>query len=170
MTVGRICVSAGSDAVGEAFVDFQHAAKSLKRRGVVLAIASKNDESVALEAMRSHPEMVLREDDFVAWRINWQDKAKNIAEIARELNLGLQSVVFIDDNPVERARVREALPEVLVPEWPEDKLLYASTLRSLGCFDAPALSREDAERTELYAAERKRETLRVQVQSRSTNG
>jgi len=155
----------GHDAVGEAFVDFQQAAKSLKRRGVVLAIASKNDESVALEAMRSHPEMVLREDDFVAWRINWQDKAKNIAEIARELNLGLQSVVFIDDNPVERARVRDALPEVLVPEWPEDKLLYASTLRSLGCFDAPARSREDAERTELYSAERKRETLRVQVES-----
>ncbi len=155
----------GHDSVGEAFVDFQRAAKNLKRRGVVLAIASKNDESVALEAMRSHPEMVLREDDFVAWRINWQDKARNIAEIATELNLGLQSVVFIDDNPVERARVRETLPEVLVPEWPEDKLLYASTLRALRCFDAPSVSKEDLERTEMYTAERKRETLRVEVGS-----
>jgi len=155
----------GHDSVGEAFVDFQRAAKQLKRRGVVLAIASKNTESVALEASRQHPEMVLREDDFVAWRINWQDKARNIAEIASELNLGLQSVVFIDDNPVERARVRETLPEVLVPEWPEDKLLYASTLRALRCFDAPAVSKEDLERTEMYTAERKRETLRVEVGS-----
>ncbi len=155
----------GHDSVGEAFVDFQHAAKNLKRRGIVLAIASKNTESVALEAIRSHPEMVLKEDDFVAWRINWQDKARNIAEIATELNLGLQSVVFIDDNPVERARVREALPEVFVPEWPEDKLLYASTLRALRCFDAPSLSKEDMERTELYTAERKREALKVDVGS-----
>jgi FkbH-like protein len=155
----------GHDSVGEAFVDFQHAAKNLKRRGVVLAIASKNDEAVALEAIRSHSEMVLREDDFVAWRINWQDKARNIADLASELNLGLQSVVFIDDNPVERARVREALPEVFVPEWPEDKLLYASTLRALRCFDTPSLSKEDLERTELYTAERKRESLRVEVGS-----
>ncbi len=155
----------GHDSVGEAFVDFQHAARDLKRRGVVLAIVSKNEESVALEAIRSHPEMVLKVDDFVGFRINWQDKAKNIAELAAELNLGLQSVVFIDDNPVERARVREELPEVFVPEWPEDKLLYASTLRALRCFDAPVLSREDQDRTELYAAERQRETLRVQVGS-----
>jgi FkbH-like protein len=155
----------GHDSLGEAFVDFQRAAKDLKRRGVVLAIASKNEESIAFEAMQSHPEMILRREDFVAWRINWQDKARNIAEIATELNLGLQSVVFIDDNPVERARVREELPEVFVPEWPEDKLLYASTLRGLRCFDAPALSREDAERTQLYSAERQRETLRVQVGS-----
>ncbi len=155
----------GHDSVGEAFVDFQRTAKNLKRRGVVLAIASKNTESVALEAIRSHPEMVLKEDDFVAWRINWQDKARNIAEIASELNLGLQSVVFIDDNPVERARVREALPEVFVPEWPDDKLLYASTLSALRCFDAPSLSKEDLERTELYTAERKREASRVEVGS-----
>jgi FkbH-like protein len=155
----------GHDSVGEAFVDFQRAVKDLKRRGVVLAIASKNEESVALEAMRLHPEMVLRQEDFVAWRINWQDKARNIAELTAELNLGLQSVVFLDDNPVERARVREELPEVFVPDWPEDKLLYASTLRALRCFDAPALSREDMERTEMYAAERQRETLRVEVGS-----
>jgi FkbH-like protein len=155
----------GHDSVGEAFVDFQRAAKSLKRRGIVLAIASKNDESVALEAIGKHPEMVLRQDDFVAWRINWSDKARNIAEIAAELNLGLQSVVFLDDNPVERARVREALPEVFVPDWPEDKLLYASALRALRCFDAPAVSREDLERTEQYLAERQRESLRVEVGS-----
>lgn len=155
----------GHDSVGEAFVDFQRAAKALTRRGVVLGIVSKNEESVALEAIRSHPEMVLREADFVGWRINWQDKARNVAELAQELNLGLQSVVFIDDNPVERARVREALPEVLVPDWPEDKRLYPSALRALRCFDAPALSREDAERTQLYASEKKREALKRDVGS-----
>jgi len=155
----------GHDAVGEAFVDFQRAAKQLTRRGVVLGVASKNTESVALQAMTEHPEMVLRPDDFVALKINWSDKARNIAEMAEELNLGLQSVVFIDDNPVERARVREALPEVLVPEWPEDKLLYPSAMLSLGHFDAPTVSREDVERTAMYASERKRDTLKQSVGS-----
>jgi FkbH-like protein len=155
----------GHDGEGEAFVDFQRAAKALKQRGIALAIVSKNEESVALEAIRKHPEMVLREEDFVAWRINWSDKARNLAEIATELNLGLQSVVFIDDNPVERARVREALPEVLVPEWPVDKLLYPSTLLGLRCFDAASFTREDAERTQLYAAEKKRDALLHQVGS-----
>jgi FkbH-like protein len=155
----------GHDSLGESFVEFQRAIKQLKRRGIVLALVSKNTESVALDAIRNHPEMILREEDFVGWRINWQDKARNIAELVAELNLGLSAAVFIDDNPVERARVREALPDVLVPEWPEDKLLYASTFRALRCFDAPALSREDAERTALYAAERKRESLKVEVGS-----
>lgn len=155
----------GHDPVGEAFVDFQVAIKQLTRRGIVLALCSKNTESVALEAIASHPEMVLKQGDFVGWRINWSDKARNIADLAAELNLGLQSVVFIDDNPVERARVREALPEVLVPEWPEDKLLYPSAFRALTCFDVPVLSREDAERTALYAAERQRDVLRESVGS-----
>ncbi len=155
----------GHDGIGEAFVDFQRAVKSLKRRGIVLGIVSKNEESVALEAIRRHPEMVLREEDFVGWKINWTDKAKNIVDLTTELNLGLQSVVFIDDNPVERARVREALPEVLVPDWPEDKFLYASAFHRLRCFDAPQASKEDVERTEMYTQERKREELQRQVGS-----
>ena len=155
----------GHDGAGEAFVDFQHAIRALRSRGIVLGIVSKNTESVALEAIRSHPQMVLRTDDFVGWRINWSDKAQNIADLASELNLGLQSVVFIDDNPVERARVREALPEVFVPEWPEDTLLYTERLQSLRCFDMPAISKEDAERTALYAAERARDTERTTVGS-----
>ena len=155
----------GHDALGESFVDFQRAVKALTRRGVVLGIVSKNEESTALEAIRSHPEMVLREGDFVGWRINWRDKAQNIVDLAADLNLGLQSVVFIDDNPVERARVRDMLPEVLVPEWPEDKLLYKSALLGLRCFDTPSLSKEDAERTQLYAAEKQRDRLQQQVGS-----
>ena len=155
----------GHDGVGESFVDFQRAVKALTARGIVLAIVSKNTESVALEAIDNHPQMVLRRTDFVGWRINWHDKAQNIADLAVELNLGLQSVVFIDDNPVERARVREALPEVFVPEWPEDTLLYTERLQALRCFDAPAISREDAERTALYAAERERGAVRANVGS-----
>jgi FkbH-like protein len=155
----------GHDALGESFVDFQRAVKALTRRGIVLGIVSKNEEATALEAIRSHPEMVLREGDFVGWRINWKDKAQNIVDLAQDLNLGLQSVVFIDDNPVERARVRDMLPEVLVPEWPEDKLLYKSALLGLRCFDTPSLSKEDAERTQLYAAEKARDRLQQQVGS-----
>jgi FkbH-like protein len=155
----------GHDSVGEAFVDFQRALRSLKRRGILLALVSKNDEASALEAIRRHGEMVLKEADFVGWRINWKDKATNIADLVASLNLGLQSAVFIDDNPFERARVREALPDVFVPEWPDDKLAYAKTLLALRCFDAPTLSAEDAARTEMYASDRKRDELRAQVGS-----
>src|SRR5580704_284191 len=155
----------GHDYLGEAFVDFQKALKSLRNRGVLLAIASKNEESVALEALSKHPEMVLRPEDFAAWRINWNDKAANIVELAAELNLGLQSAVFIDDNPVERARVREALPEVHVPDWPEDKTLFASRFLELDCFDSPYPTAEDAARNQLYADERQRARSRKTVNS-----
>jgi FkbH-like protein len=155
----------GHDFRGEAFVDFQRALMALKQSGVLLALTSKNEESVALTAIREHPEMILREADFVAWRINWRDKAQNITEIANELNLGLQSVVFIDENPVERERVRTALPEVLVPEWPGDPMRYVSALQRLTCFDRPLLTREDGARTELYAAERERDTLKRSLNS-----
>lgn len=155
----------GHDAAGEAFVDFQRGLKALKNRGVLLGIVSKNEEGVALEAIDRHPEMVLRRDDFSGWRIDWGDKARNIADLVAELNLGLQSVVFIDDNPAERARVREALPEVLVPDWPEDKLLYRRALSELACFDVPSISQEDLERTGMYVAERKRAEAQRQVGS-----
>jgi FkbH-like protein len=153
----------GHDPVGEALVDFQRELKALTRRGVVLAIVSKNDESVALEAIRRHPEMVLRADDFAAWRINWHDKAANIVDVVEELSLGLDSVVFIDDSPVERARVRDALPDVLVPEWPADRRLYPDALRSLDCFDKPTISDEDRHRSGMYVTERRRAELKQEA-------
>jgi FkbH-like protein len=131
----------------------------------VLGLVSKNEESTALEAIRKHPAMVLREEDFVAHRINWQDKARNVADLAAELNLGLQSVVFIDDNPVERARVREALPEVLVPEWPADALRYPQALLELDCFDIPSVTEEDLRRSEMYRTERARSAAQADVGS-----
>jgi FkbH-like protein len=155
----------GHDSVGEAFVEFQKALLQLTSRGVLLAIVSKNDEAVALEAMDRHDAMVLRPADFVGWRINWDDKAANIASLVAELNLGLQSVVFIDDNPHERERVRLALPEVLVPDWPEEPTAYPRALRALGCFDQPAVTAEDSNRTALYASERQRENLLASIGS-----
>jgi FkbH-like protein len=155
----------GHDPIGEALVDFQRKLKALANRGILLAVASKNDEAVALEAIRSHPEMVLRLDDLAGWRINWSDKAANIAALVEDLGLGLQSAVFIDDQPHERARVAEALPEVLVPDWPADKLLYGRALDALDCFDAPALTGEDRARSGMYRAERHRRALQTEVSS-----
>ena len=155
----------GIDPIGEAFRDFQRGLKALKQRGVLLGIVSKNEESTALEAIRSHPEMVLRPDDFAGWRINWGDKAQNIVDLVAELNLGLQSAVFIDDSPAERSRVREAFPEVLVPEWPSSPMDYTAALHRLRCFDTPLASLEDRVRTEMYVTERRRREVRAQVAS-----
>lgn len=150
----------GHDPLGEAFADFQRELKALTRRGIVLAIASKNDEQRALETIENHPEMILCKGDFAAWRINWDDKAKNIAELAAELNLGLKAAVFIDDNPLERARIRDVFPEVYVPEWPKEKMLYASTLLGMSCFDSVHISEEDLQRSKMYATERNRREAR----------
>ncbi|MGE5257301.1 MAG: HAD-IIIC family phosphatase [Hyphomicrobiales bacterium] len=158
-------VLGGHHHLGEAYVDFQRALKSMKNRGILLAIASKNEEPAALEAIRNHPEMVLTLEDFAGWRINWQDKVQNIIELMTTLNLGPQSAVFIDDNPAERARVRESLPEVLVPDWPNDPLYYPSSLLSLRCFEMPSLSREDLSRTALYLSENQRQELKTSVRS-----
>jgi FkbH-like protein len=155
----------GHSPIGESFVAFQRALKRLTNRGIVLAVVSKNTETIALEAIDRHPEMVLRRGDFVAWRINWQDKAGNIESLVSELNLGLESVVFIDDNPAERARVREALPKVLVPEWPQDTLLYEQALSELACFDTATVSAEDRARTRSYVSEREREAVKQSAQS-----
>src|SRR5579863_771477 len=130
--------------------------KGLRARGILLAISSKNDETLALSVLESHPAMVLRKGDFVAWRINWDDKAKNIAAIAEELNLGLDSFVFLDDSPQERDQVRQILPQVLTPDLPKSPSELAPFLNSLNCFETSGLRKEDLERTEMYQAERER--------------
>ena len=156
----------GHDHVGEAYLEFQRCLKALTDRGVQLAIVSKNDERVALEAIDRHPEMQLKRQDFAGWRINWSDKAQNIVNLVEELRLGIDSVVFIDDNPAERARVREAFEDrVLVPEWPADPSEYSTALLELQCFDTPIVSTEDRARTEMYAAERERHEAYEEVGS-----
>ena len=157
----------GHDHLGEAFRDFQIQIKSLKNQGIILALVSKNDETIAIEAINSHPEMVLSMEDFVTHRINWEDKAKNIVDIAHELNLGLQSVVFFDDSPFERARVQEMLPEVLVPELPKDPEDYNTFLSKLRCFDKIYITEEDKIRGKLYKSESKRTKLKRKLKSLS---
>ena len=155
----------GHDYLGEAFKDFQTQIKSLKNQGMVLALVSKNEETTAIEAIKKHPEMVLTMKDFVSYRINWEDKAKNILDIAKELNLGLQSTVFFDDSPFERARVREVLPEVLVPDLPQDPCDYISFLSKLRCFDKNHITEEDKVRSNLYQSENQRTKLKKEIKS-----
>lgn len=146
----------GHDAIGEAYRDFQQGVLSLMRKGVAIGVISKNEESVALQAIDGHPEMLIRSSMLAGWRINWHDKAQNITELVSELNLGMDSVVFVDDNPAERGRVSEALPQVLVPEWPKDPTLYRHALERLSCFDAAKLTDDDRLRSSAYVANRLR--------------
>lgn len=155
----------GHDAVGEAYAHFQRTLKSYKNRGIILGIVSKNDEAVALDAISQHPEMVLKRNDFAGIRVNWDDKAANIVSLMKELNLGLDSAVFIDDNPAERDRIRKALPDVLVPEWPENPMLYTRSLLALDCFDSIFIAEEDRQRAEMYANEVRRRELRTEIQN-----
>lgn len=155
-----------SNHIGEAFVDFQLALKKLKSAGILLAICSKNDEEIALEAIEKHTEMVLKEEDFVTHRINWKDKSDNIISIAEELNIGLQSIVFIDDSPAEQDQVRKQLSEVMVPEWPKDPAYYCGALNELKIFDSTSISVEDRQKTDLYKIEQKRQEYKVNVTSK----
>lgn len=147
------------NATGEAFAAFQHYVKSLKERGIILAVCSKNNQENALEPFKQHPDMVLKEDDISCFIANWDDKATNIRRIASDLNIGLDSLVFFDDNPVERGIVRQYVPEVAVVEVPEDPAHYVRCLASTGYFDAVSFSADDQNRTNQYIANRQRQTL-----------
>ncbi len=147
-------------AAGEAFVAFQRYARELGRRGVILAVCSKNDAANALEPFAQHPDMVLRRDDIACFVANWNDKAANLRRIANELNIGLDALVFVDDNPAERALVRRELPMVAVPEVTDDPESFIAALVAGGYFEAVALTDEDRARTALYAGNQAREALR----------
>lgn len=138
--------------LGEAYLALQRYALELKTRGVILAVCSKNDTTVARSAFTDHPQMLLKEHDFAIFVANWDDKASNIRHIANSLNIGLDAIVFVDDNPAERAIVRALLPEVAVPELPADPALVADTIAAAGYFDAVHLNPEDVHRSAQYAA------------------
>jgi FkbH-like protein len=152
-------------AVGEAHLALQRYAKQLKERGVILAVCSKNDPKIAEAVFYEHPEMLLRRSDIAAFLANWDDKAENLKAIAARLNIGIDSLVFVDDNPVERARIRQSLPMVAVPELPDDAAHYVRCLSDAGYFEAVAFTSEDQQRAELYAANAEREALLGSAQS-----
>ena len=151
------------DPTGEAYLSVQRAALELRRRGVLLAVSSKNEDATARLPFQQHPEMLLTEGDIAAFHANWADKARNIQTIAAELSLGLESMVFLDDNPVERGLVRRLLPQVAVPELPEDPALYARTLAAAGYFEAVEFSAEDRQRATYYQHNVKRLELQAQA-------
>ncbi len=137
-------------ARGEAHLALQHYARDLKERGVVLAVCSKNDPDIASSAVEEHPEMILRLKDFACFAANWQPKPENLRMIAAKLNIGIDSLVFVDDNPAERAAVREALPMVAVPELPEDAAGYVECIAQAGYFETSAFTSDDRERAQRY--------------------
>ena len=140
----------GHNINGEAFKDFQLKLKALKNSGIQLAICSKNEQSNVLDAFKKNPNMVLKINDFAAWRINWDDKAKNINEIISELNLTNDAAIFIDDSKAERDRVKGSLKGIEVPDWPVDPTRYVTKLQSLGCFNSQNFTYEDKNRTKFY--------------------
>ncbi len=146
---------------GEAFLAVQRYALGLARRGIILAVCSKNDEANALLPFEQHPEMILKRTDISCFVANWNDKASNLREIARQLNIGLDALVFVDDNPFERNIVRRELPMVAVPELPDDPAFFPEFISAAGYFEALHLTQEDLERTQLYQANSKREQMRA---------
>jgi FkbH-like protein len=149
-------IQIGPEHPGSAYLNLQRAILDLYNRGVILAICSKNNPDDALEALTRHRGMLLRPHHFAALRINWEDKARNLREIAAELNLGLDSLAFLDDNPAERARIAQEIPEIQVIDLPEDPKRFADTLRDCAYFERLSLSSEDRERGRYYAGERQR--------------
>jgi FkbH-like protein len=158
-------IQIGDLGIGKAFSEFQLWVKKLKNRGIIIAICSKNTESVAIEPFKKHPDMVLKMEDISVFVANWENKADNLRHIQNVLNIGFDSMVFIDDNPFERNIVRENLPDVCVPELPEDPADYLEYLYSLNLFETISYSNEDAERTKKYQIESKR----VSAQKKYTN-
>jgi FkbH-like protein len=137
---------------GEAFLAIQQMALALRQRGIILAVCSKNDEDVARVPFRDHPDMALRDEHIAVFVANWGDKAANLRAIASALNIGLDALVFLDDNPVERAQVRRELPMVAVPELPDDPALYPRALAAAGYFEAIAFAEDDRVRADAYRA------------------
>lgn len=160
-------IEVGSLGMGKAFTMLQKWAKQLQLRGILLAVCSKNTEEVAKAPFELHPEMVLRLEDISIFVANWNDKASNIKFIQSNLNIGFDSMVFIDDNSFERELVRKALPQVCVPELPEDPADYVDFLAGLNLFEPGILSALDSERTKMIQKEIERNELKNQFSDES---
>lgn len=145
--------------LGKAFSEIQEWLKKLKNRGIIIAVCSKNDETKAKEVFEKNPEMILSLDDISVFIANWETKADNIRKIQSILNIGFDSMVFLDDNPFERAFVKDNIPEITVPDLPQDPAEYLEYLYSLNLFETASFSSEDLHRAELYQVDAKRTLL-----------
>ena len=146
-------IEIGELGMGHAFDSLQRWAKELKQRGILLAVCSKNEADTAKRPFREHPEMILKLEDIAVFVANWDNKVDNIKQIQATLNIGFDTMVLLDDNPFERNLVRELLPELTVPELPEDPAMFVSYLRSLNLFETASFSEEDLQRTNQYQVE-----------------
>ncbi len=155
-------IQIGELGLGHAFSAFQSWLKEMKNRGIILCVCSKNNEPAAREPFEKHPEMVLKLEDISVFVANWEDKAGNIRHIQSVLNIGMDSLVFLDDNPFERSVVRSLIPNITVPELPENPEEYVDYLRSLNLFETASYSEEDKLRTQQYRAEAQRVSLQSQ--------
>ena len=158
-------IQLGGLGIGKAFTEFQHWVKKLQQRGIIVCVCSKNTASVAKEPFERHPDMVLRLKDIAVFMANWEDKRNNIRQIQQILNIGFDSMVFLDDNPLERDMVRNRIPNISVPDLPEDPAEYLECLYALGLFETASYSSEDTARTEQY----QRESERVAAQQSFDN-
>lgn len=145
--------------IGKAFTEFQMWIKKLKQRGIIICVASKNNEETAKEPFEKHPDMVLRLDDIAVFQANWETKVDNIRTIQQILNIGFDSMVFLDDNPFERNMVRENISEITVPELPENPEYYLEYLYGLNLFETASYSNLDKDRTKQYQVEAQRVSL-----------
>ncbi len=158
-------IELGDLGSGKAYVRFQRWLKELTYRGVLLCVCSKNDERNAKQPFEEHPDMVLKLSDITVFVANWQDKASNISAIRETLNIGMNSIAFIDDNAFERELVKSKLKDVIVPDMPKDPSEYVSYLQSLNLFEAVSYSREDRVRAEMYRSEAERRKVSAKYDS-----
>ncbi len=158
-------ISISAHGAGEDFYRFQCFMRELKNRGILLAVCSKNEYANAVAPFEENDSMVLKLSDITVFVANWDNKAANIERIQKALNIGLDSMVFLDDNPFERNLVREMLPAVIVPELPEDPSEYVRAICDLNLFETSSHSIEDGQRTELYRVEAQREMARADAAS-----
>jgi FkbH-like protein len=150
-------IQIGRDSPGREYLEFQKTILELYEQGVILAINSKNNLADVMQVLNEHPQMLLREKHFASIIINWDPKPQNMQKIAEQINIGLDTIAFIDDNPAERQMMRQLLPQVETLEMPADPSLFARTLRETSLFTRAYLTEEDKNRGQIYAAQRKRD-------------
>jgi FkbH-like protein len=153
-------IKLGSSPIGNAFIEFQQKLLALNKRGIILAVNSKNNYEDGIEVISNHPNMILREKNFACFKINWKDKVSNMIEISNELNIGLDSMVFFDDDPVNREFMRKSLPEVQTIDLPNDPSEYCSVLHSINDLNVLKITDEDEKRGQMYTQERKRTDMK----------